>query len=270
MTSPISDWQLPRGVTRSLWDYSHADHIAFDYDDHFADSQLFEFDESIVLEHCTPAGLVVDLGCGTGRVLVPLARRGFACVGVDLSVPMLTVVGQKAREEGLTIHRLRANLVELDALADGVADYCLLLFSTLGMIRGRQHRAQLLAHARRILKPGGLFVCHVHNRWYNLFDPQGRRWLWRNWWRSRWDRHTEWGDKVYHYRGIPQMFIHVFSGGEFRRALETAGFRVRAWTPLDTHRYRPLVRSWCLGSWRANGWIAVCEVPARPSVRTGD
>src|SRR5262249_58740241 len=36
-----------------------------------------------------------------------------------------------------------------------------------------------VSHAQgpRLLRPGGRFVLHVHNRWFNLWDPQGRRWL---------------------------------------------------------------------------------------------
>ena len=93
---------------------------------------------------------------------------------------MLRLVGQKAALERLPIARLRANLVELGCIRSGAVDYGICMFSTLGMIRGRQNRRRVLAHARRILKPGGLFVLHVHNLWYNLFDPQGRLWLARH------------------------------------------------------------------------------------------
>ena len=55
-----------------------------------------------------------------------------------------------------------------------------MLFSTLGMIRGRENRQRVLNHVRRILKPGGLFVVHVHNLWYNLYDPGGPWWLVKN------------------------------------------------------------------------------------------
>ena len=34
-------------------------------------------------------GPVLELGCGTGRTLLPIAARGLACTGVDLSPAML-------------------------------------------------------------------------------------------------------------------------------------------------------------------------------------
>jgi len=181
-------------VPRGVWEYAHRPHIAGDYDTEFAENTLFEFDEKVLRERFVRPGVLVDLGCGTGRVLVPFARQGFACVGVDLSPEFLGIVGAKAAAEGLPIERVQANLMELGCLADASADYAVCLFSTLGMIRGRTNRLRALGHIRRILKPGGTFVVHVHNRWHNLRDPQGRRWLLKNLTWERWRGDREAGD----------------------------------------------------------------------------
>ena len=256
--SRLSDWQLPAGVNRSLWDYAHADHIADDYDEYFAYNSLFQYDRDVVLDELPTAGVVVDLGCGTGRLLVPLAQRGHICVGVDLSLPMLRVVGDKAADSGLPIHRVRANLAELTCFRPASVDYALLMFSTLGMIRGSHVRRQVLAHVRRVVKPGGRLIIHVHNRWYSLFDPQGRWWLAHSWLTNRFGG-LEPGDRVFEYRGIPNMCLHTFTLGELKRLLRGAGFTLRKLIPLDTQRQRPLMRPWLAGRVRANGWIAVCE-----------
>jgi len=242
-----------------MWQYAQADHIADDYDEYFAYNSLFEFDEAVLSRHFTRPGLLVDLGCGTGRLLLPFARRGFRGLAVDLSLPMLDVVGRKAAEENLSIDRLRANLTELDCLRDQVADYCISMFSTLGMIRGRANRLRALRHARRILKPEGKFVIHVHNRWYSLFDPQGRCWLATNRLSAWFRRDQEPGDKFFDYRGIPNMFLHVFTRHELMADLKAAGFRVVECIALDTRRRHALRRPWLLGRLRANGWIVVCR-----------
>jgi SAM-dependent methyltransferase len=257
--SGLPQWKLPRGVTRGVWQYTQADHIAEQYDDYFALSRLFEFDERVLARHFRRPGLVVDLGCGTGRALVELARRGFRGLAVDLSPAMLRIVAEKARAENLPIHPLQANLVELECIRSRSADYGICLFSTLGMIRGRENRHRLLVHARRILKPAALFVLHAHNLWYNLFDPAGRRWLLRHLPTVLLGRRLELGDKFFHYRAIPQMFLHTFTRRELLRALARAGFRIRELIPLDTDRQRPLARPWLFGRFRANGWIVVCE-----------
>ncbi len=226
---------------------------------------LFDFDERVLAEAFGESGVVFDLGCGTGRALVPLVRKGLSGVAVDLSLHMLQVVQQKADFEGLEIECLQANLVELDSVRDAAADHCMCMFSTLGMVRGQESRRQLLSHTRRILPPGGRLVLHVHNLWYNLYDPGGPWWVVKNVLRSVASRIVprrdgfELGDKFFTYRGIPNMYLHVFRRRELKRELRLAGFRNIRFIPLNTVRRHALRWPWLLGRLRANGWIVVCE-----------
>jgi SAM-dependent methyltransferase len=252
-------WQLPAGVPRGVWEYSQAQHIAEQYDEYFSQSPLFAFDEEVLGQYFRQPGLVIDLGCGTGRALVSLARRGFPGLGVDLSLSMLRIVADKARQERLPIATLQANLVELDCIADSVADYATCLFSTLGMIRGRSQRVQFLRHVRRILKRGGLLVVHVHSFWHNLYNPLGRRWLLTQAVNALRHRDVQWGDKFFTAHGIAQMFLHTFRQGEFVGELRRAGFTVSRLIRIDVDRQRPLRHPWWFGRLRAAGWIAVCQ-----------
>ena len=255
------DWQLPTGVSRGLSDYVDSDHIADDYDDFFALTSLFEFDEEVISKHFVEPGLVVDLGCGTGRALVPLVRRGFRGLGVDLSLSMLRVVQEKADIDSLPIDLLMANLVELDAIADSAADYCLCLFSTLGMISGRKNRRRAVEHMWRILKPGGKAVLHVHNVWNNLFDPLGRRYLAKHIPQVLVRRDVQLGDKIMPYRGIPNMYLHSFTRHELRRVLVRAGFDIAELISLSPTRQHRLSHPWFLPRLRANGWVVVVQKP---------
>lgn len=256
----LPDLAPPRGVAGGVWQYIRAEHIAEEFDEYFAGNRLFEFDAQVLARHFTRPGLVVDLGCGTGRTLIPLARRGFRGLGIDLSRHMLRITGRKAAREDLPIALVQANLVELDCIRSESADYCTCLFSTLGMIRGRANRDRMLGHAWRIMKPGGLFVLHVHNLWYHLFaSPADRRWLVRHLVRRAVRRDVEWGDKTLTYRGIPDMFLHTFTRRQLNRALSAAGFRIVRRIPLAPSRLRPLGCRWFFESFRANGWIVVCE-----------
>jgi SAM-dependent methyltransferase len=260
MTQPDRPtWQLPPGVSRGLWDYVHTPHIADDYDDYFAFNSLFETDGAVLNRHFDRPGLVADLGCGTGRALVPLVRTGHRGLAVDLSEHMLRVVQAKADDEGLPIECVRANLVELDAIADAAVDYAMCLFSTLGMIRGRANRRKVLSHARRILKPGGRFVLHVHNYWFNLRDPDGPGWVIGNLLTAPFRREVEIGDRWYPYRGLPSMFLHVFRWGELKADLHAAGFRIRECIALDAARRHALTRPWLFAALRTNGWLVTCE-----------
>lgn len=248
-------------MTRGLWEYAQSESIAYDYDDFFAFNSLFEFDAEVIDRHLTRSGLVVDLGCGTGRAIVRLARRGFTCLGVDLSMYMLEVVGDKAAEESLPILRVQANMTQMGWLRDESADYCLSLFSTLGMVRGRKSRQQVLGEVRRILKPGGLLILHVHNWWFNLLDAAGRANIARSLVRRLWNRDEELGDRFFDYRGIPRMFLHLYRRSELIADLRTAGLVIDEMIPLALTRDRPLARPWCFGRIRANGWIVVARRP---------
>ncbi len=259
-STPLPDWRLPRGVTRGTWEHAQAEDVSRAYDERFSHGAGRELDEVMLEQLLSPPGLVVDLGCGAGRLALPLARRGLRCVGVDLSRAGLAELSQQAAVQALPIHVLLANLVELDAIRDHAADYCISMYSTLGMIRGRANRRQFLEHVRRILKPGGRFVVHVHNRWSNLYQPQSRGWLFANWAQSLLRRDVEAGDKFYDYHDVPNFFLHIFTRREFVGELRKAGFTVEQLLPLSIERQGLLKWPWLLESVRAGGWIAVCRV----------
>jgi SAM-dependent methyltransferase len=263
----VPDWRLPPGVPRGVWDYAESRSVADDYDAYHAGNPLFEFEGRFLAEELgePPAdgsGVIADLGCGSGRTLLPLVERGWSGLAIDLSQPMLDVVARKARERGLRVECVRANLVEVtpDVVPDAAATHALCLFSTLGMIRGREHRVAALRHMARVLRPGGRLVLHVHNFWFNLRDPGGPWWALRSRVAPRAADGGEIGDKVFPYRGVPNFFLHVFRAGELRRDLADAGLRVRRWAPLAAGHRGPLPCPWFAPSLRATGWLVSCEV----------
>lgn len=47
---------------------------------------------------------IIELACGTGRLAIPLARKGHFVYGVDIHAGMLKYAQEKADDEGLNIH----------------------------------------------------------------------------------------------------------------------------------------------------------------------
>lgn len=260
-----AQWQLPPGVPSGVWEYAQSQEIAEQYDEYFALHPLFEIDEGLLHQRLSPPGVIVDLGCGTGRTLVPLARRGFTAIGVDLSQSMLRIVAQKAAHYTVPVSGVRANLAELGCFRPGSIDGAICLFSTLGMIRGRRHRERLLAEVRRMLRPGGCFIVHVHNLWSNLLTSAGRRWLLPHLLQATFDRRVEWGDKFFSYRGVPRMYLHTFRRRELLADLCQAGFEIDELVWLNQDCRGRLSRPWLLGNVRSSGWIAVCQTPGGKS-----
>ena len=48
-------------------------------------------------------GRALEIGCGSGRLLLPLRQQGFDIEGLELSSPMLEMARQKARQDGLEL-----------------------------------------------------------------------------------------------------------------------------------------------------------------------
>ncbi len=69
---------------------------------------------------------IIDLGCGTGSIALPLAKEGYDVIGVDLSPEMLTEADHKAMEEGVSIRFACQDMTELDLgeKADCILSLC--------------------------------------------------------------------------------------------------------------------------------------------------
>ena len=123
--------------------------------------------------------LVLEVGAGTGRISVPLLRRGVRLVGLDLARPMLLRLRQKVPAMPLA----EANAVRLPFAAaqfDG-----LLTIHVLHLV-GRWREA--LREFRRVLKPGAAYVNSWHEHPADSIDQ-----ALRSYWRSRVEAHgAEW------------------------------------------------------------------------------
>jgi SAM-dependent methyltransferase len=266
-THHIPNWKLPEGVSRATWDYLQSEHIASEYDSYFADSLLMQLDLQVLLARlpkptATEPITVADLGCGTGRVAQALLPRGYQLVNVDLSPAMLRETASKIKPEHQPFSRcVNANLVDVgSALTSQSIDWCVCLFSSLGMIRGSKHRHKFLTGVRQVLKADGTFFVHVHNRYQSLRDPGGPSWLLRSWLASCFHRGSEFGDRVYSYRRLPNMFLHIFSRRELLRDLRAAGFARIELLPITPRGDALLTHPRWLPSLRAGGYFALAQI----------
>jgi len=245
-----ADWQLPAGVSRAMWDYFQDPANARAYDQELKNTPLLKVDYEFVLQHCRPPGRFADLGAGTGRLAVALVERGYSPVAVDLSPEMLKVL----REKASAIPCVCANLVELGMFADQSFDHAACLFSTLGLIVGAEARQQFLAHVERILKPGGVFVVHVHNRWFNLWTAQGRRLLFADLFRGAGGDYA-----MPAHQGIGALTMHLFTRREIVGCLRAAGFEILEVCPLSLNADGQLRAAWWLGRLRAYGYLVAAR-----------
>jgi SAM-dependent methyltransferase len=101
-----------------------------------------------------PGGPILDVGAGTGRVALDLARLGHAVVALDLDASLLAEL--RARAGDLPVETVVADARELD-LGRRFA-LILVPMQTVQLLGGTEGRARFLRAARAHLAPGGLLA----------------------------------------------------------------------------------------------------------------
>ncbi len=112
-----------------------------------------------------PAQPLLEIGCGTGRVLLPLAQAGFEIVGVDNSAEMLAIGWARLRgaasSPSATLKAGMAEIIEADALSFDLGRRFGMAFIALNTFLHnltRHSQLQTLRNAHKHLLPGGSMV----------------------------------------------------------------------------------------------------------------
>jgi SAM-dependent methyltransferase len=111
-------------------------------------------------EHGDP---ILELGCGTGRVLLPLAQRGYAITGVDNSPDMLARLRDKLKSGRLKTAPI---LLEADLATFAVETrfaLALMPFNTFMHLLSLEAQLAALTNIRRHLRPGATLALDVIN-----------------------------------------------------------------------------------------------------------
>jgi SAM-dependent methyltransferase len=99
---------------------------------------------------------VLDLGCGSGRHLAGLARRGWRGVGIDPSPEMVRFVQEQAAGERLDIKAAMGDLLAFEV--SGPFDAAICFMDTFRFLLANE---EIIAHLRAVaalLAPGGLYL----------------------------------------------------------------------------------------------------------------
>lgn len=105
---------------------------------------------------------ILDVGCGTGRHSLELARRGYEVVGLDLSPAMLRQAQAKAAAQGLAVSFVRGDARHLgyNAAFDVAIMLCEGGFS---LMETDDMDRQILRSVARALRPGGSLIMTAPN-----------------------------------------------------------------------------------------------------------
>jgi len=111
---------------------------------------------------------ILDIGCGTGRHAIELARRGYRVTGFDLSEAQLRRAREKAEAANVSVdfQRRDATLPHFNQEFDAAVMFCEGGFS---LMETDEKNHAILVHACAALRPGGKLLMTALNALFPLF-----------------------------------------------------------------------------------------------------
>jgi len=171
---------------KKSWQEFFDAHTAVYMQNSFTSNTLREVDFVIEELGIAPGSRVLDMGCGTGRHSVELARRGYAVTGVDQSARMLAEARAAANQAGVEAEWVQADATRFtcEPQFDGAICLCEGAFGLLETAEDvLSNPSAILRNVSHALKPGAKTVFTVLNGCLmirkhtqtdverNLFDP---------------------------------------------------------------------------------------------------
>ena len=111
---------------------------------------------SLLKEYGVEDGLVLDLGCGTGKLTRLLAGEGYDMIGVDLSEEMLEVALEHEMEDPKQILYLQQDMREFELY--GTVRAIVIICDSMNYLEDYEDLVQVLKLANNYLDPKGVFV----------------------------------------------------------------------------------------------------------------
>jgi len=139
------------------------------------DEDEAELAVAMLLSRGALEGPVLDIGCGTGRHLVPLEKEGVAGIGLDLSSHLLLEAATRA--PGALV---RGDMRQLP-FRDASFGSALSMFTTFGYFADAAENRRVLKEAARVVRPGGRLAIDYFNAVRTVADltPESTRFVGR-------------------------------------------------------------------------------------------
>lgn len=153
------------------------------YDIVFDDGTVREADflEEAYAKYATPAKghRLLEPACGSGRLALELARRGWEVCGFDGNAHMIAFAQQRLEQAGLRA-RLWEDWMQSFTLPKGVKggfDLAHCLVSTFKYLLQEKDAAECLRRVAATLRPGGVFFLGLHLTDYDRAEDEHERWV---------------------------------------------------------------------------------------------
>jgi SAM-dependent methyltransferase len=123
-----------------------------------------------VLAELAGDGSALEFGIGTGRIAIPLARRGVEVYGIDMSQAMVARLREKPGGAGIGV--TIGDFAETRVPGEFTLTY--LVFNTIGNLTTQDAQVACFVNAAEHLRPGGSFVVEVGVPALRLLPPGQR------------------------------------------------------------------------------------------------
>ena len=146
------------------------------YDGRHYDLQYGHIDDDVgfYLSHIEKhGGPVLELACGTGRVTIPIARKGIEIVGLDNSGDMLARAKEKAAKERLSIEWAEADCRDFDLGRKFKA--IIFPWNSLAHLLDDESALACFACARKHLADDGIFMLEIWNPRPEFLSPESTK-----------------------------------------------------------------------------------------------
>ena len=148
------------------WEIFFDHHSSKYMDEVFTKNTIKEID-FLVEEFLLPTGSsIIDVGCGTGRHSIELAKRGFNVTGIDISEGMLSEAVKTAKAENVEVNFIKADATgfKTDDKYDAAVCLCEGAFALIGVDEDPfEHDSKILKNINAILKDGAKFIITTLN-----------------------------------------------------------------------------------------------------------
>jgi len=129
--------------------------IAHIYDSIYSRSEEETCKEVKFIGRFVKKGRILDLGCGTGRLLLPLYKQGYEVYGMDISKKMIEIARKKI--EGLPITLVVGDFSKKIPFPDNFFDCIISMHSSLLHLK-KSDRRRFSKEVERVLKNGGYII----------------------------------------------------------------------------------------------------------------
>jgi cyclopropane fatty-acyl-phospholipid synthase-like methyltransferase len=151
---------------RNEWEEFFDGHASAYMENSFTKNTLEEIDFIIEELKLPPGSRILDVGCGTGRHSVELARRGYLMTGVDISSGMLAEARKAAKKAGVQVEWIHADATKFESNNRFDAAICLCegAFGLLGKDGDPfEHGLSILRNINKVLEPSAKVIFTVLN-----------------------------------------------------------------------------------------------------------